>query len=341
MRFSKKNMPNYDKMPAEEQPAQIPGGAADDAQKNLIENEPLSPAVGKYKKKIDGLFAEAKELKERAEALARSARDIDINDPNRQQEREGMLQQSSELQSRANQNYRRVATGGEDIRDMMIELPIPVREGVSIVEEDGLRNEAAIEEYRDAISDSPQMILRMARESGSLLNFDRLNEISPRLLRDSQFIEVLAETDGAKNSDNFQVAKRDNLFKQIASNTEGQRGKKINVEREIRGREQERETEVHARVGREVAVGEARREAQIRQGGLDQQQAQERASEAARREAQRLTDQRNREALDEQQALERAQTAQRQDEERQRTAKLKEQQLREQREINRRMGRKE
>lgn len=62
------------------------------------------------------------------------------------------------------------------------------------------------------------MILRMAEESGGLNTFGGIAGISPRLLRDKEFISALAKTKGAQQSPEFQVALRDNLFARYAAN---------------------------------------------------------------------------------------------------------------------------
>jgi len=247
-----------------------------------IENEPLSPVVEKYKVKIDQLFAKAGEVKSQAEKLKRNAQEIDINDNSRTREREDMLRQSLELGTQAHQLYSRIFTGGEDLRDMIIEFPPQVRrEGEK---ERGVRNDAAIEEYRNAMDDSPQMILRLARESGDLGVFSHIDNIPPRLLRDEKFIEALAQTDAAKNNVEFQVAQRDGLFRRYADNARGR--KKIDVEREIEKIRQAREEEKMeaARVSN----------ARVTEGTMENDRAR-RASEEASAEARRTQAQRARE----------------------------------------------
>lgn len=161
-----------------------------------IENESLSPIVEAHKAKIDERFAQARSLYERAQKL----------------KEEGKGQEYAEMDTRANQTWSSIIDGGTTRKEWanFFEFPSDVRGNPD-------KEGKFVNKYLDAMHDSPQMIIKMAEESGGLAKFGGLKGISPRLLRDRSFIEALSKTKGAQEDPEFQVALRDDLFERYAA----------------------------------------------------------------------------------------------------------------------------
>lgn len=171
---------------------------AHEPKENLIEKEPLSPIVAKYEQKIEEQFAKAREIDVKVKELKET----------------GKFEEAAKMDSSSQEIRAGIFSGGGP-KDTFIELP---KKSLSSMDDYDKRVYAVRKEFRDAMHDSPQMILRMAEESGNLSKFGSLEGISPRLLNDKKFIEALAKTGAAKNDPKFQVALRDNLFGKYAAN---------------------------------------------------------------------------------------------------------------------------
>ncbi len=161
-----------------------------------IENESLSPVLQKYSTPIEKTFSEYQALIAQAEKLRA----------------EGKEREAIDVEIQANRTSARILNGGGDTFDDSF-LEYPKRNRSESYEQWRKQVDAVGKEYYRALADSPQMILRLARETGRL-DFEN---ISGRLLRDKQFISVLAQTEAAKKDAKFQVALRDNLFGQYAA----------------------------------------------------------------------------------------------------------------------------
>lgn len=172
-----------------------------ETEKQSIENEPLSPIMQKYKKNIEDIILQTKEMKAKAEELRKN----------------GDNKEAAMLDIEANKKSAEIFQGGgETYDDSFIENAHKNQKAGETYSEFEAKRSAPIEEYRKALNDSAQMILKIANETGRL----NWQNMSGRLLRDKKFIEAISKTEGAKNDQYFQVAQRDNLFERYATDSD-------------------------------------------------------------------------------------------------------------------------
>ena len=173
-----------------------------ESDESSIENEPLSPVMQKYEATIENIISQSKQLKEQAEQL----------------KVQGKFQEAFEFESQANKkSYEIFNGGGETYNESFIENAHKSQKAGESYSEFQEKRHAPVKEYRQALYDSPKLLLKIASEAGRL----EWQKVSGRLLRDKEFIEAVSKTEAVKNDPYFQRAMKDDLFETYARTSDG------------------------------------------------------------------------------------------------------------------------